>query len=137
MNGLTISPLQWKSIYKHLEACLPEEGCGLLGGRHGRVMAVCPVTNALHSPVRFRMVPEEQLKAFLWFEQHEMELVGIFHSHPNGPRHPSGTDLAQFAYPDVVSLICWPAEGSWEAKGFWMDGKSYHEVPVVIGAEGT
>ena len=100
-------------------------------------MTVFPVTNALHSPIRFRMAPEEQLKAFLWFEQHEMEMVGIFHSHPNGPSHPSKTDLAEFAYPGVVNVICWPIEGDWQAKGFWMDGKAYHEVPVDLPEDET
>ncbi len=132
MHGLTLSHAQWEELYQNLEDCLPEEGCGLLGGKDDLVQAVLSVTNELHSLVRFRMVPQEQLNGFLWFERHEMEVVGIFHSHPNGPRHPSGTDLSEFAYPGVVNMICWPVVGIWEAKGFWMDGKDYYEVPVNI-----
>ena len=119
----------------HLLACLPEEACGLLGGRLGlpasghpaRCQAVLPVPNALHSPVRFRMDPAEQLKAFYWFEEHGLDLVAIFHSHPGGPGHPSATDLAEFAYPGTFYLI-WspgPPETGWQLNAFHLSAGAY------------
>lgn len=134
MHGLTMTQSQWEILCKHLGACLPEEGCGLLGGEGETVLAVLPVENALHSPVRFRMNPEEQLRAFTRIEQEGMDLVGIFHSHPKGPRHPSGLDVAEFAYPGVVNVICFRNGAGWEAKGFWMGGGKYDEVPVRVTA---
>ncbi len=134
MESLTLSPSQWETLSRHLQDCLPEEGCGLLGGLEGRVQAVLPVTNELHSAVRFRMLPQEQLENFIRLEEQGLELIGIFHSHPNGPPHPSGSDLAEFTYPGVIYVICWRENGSWELKGFWTDGKTYREVPVNISA---
>jgi proteasome lid subunit RPN8/RPN11 len=115
----------------HLLTCLPEEGCGLVGGQFGpdgaRAQAILPVTNELHSPVRFYMAPLEQLKALSWLDENELELVAIFHSHPAGPPGPSPTDLAEFAYPGVLYLIFSPAGGSgpavpasWQASAYWI-----------------
>lgn len=45
------------------------------------------------------------LAAFLAMEAHSEELIAIYHSHPQGPPHPSPTDIAQAYYPDAVQLI--------------------------------
>lgn len=125
----------------HLKSCLPEEACGLLGGlpagpepgQPARCLAVLPIPNADRSPVRFRMDPAEQLRAFYWLEEHGLELVGIFHSHPTGPSHPSATDLAEFAYPGVLYLIWSPgAHGpDWQLHAFRIDGGAYALVELV------
>jgi hypothetical protein len=49
----------------HVTAAAPLEACGLVAGQPGRGVAVFPITNELHSPVRYRMDPHEQLAAFL------------------------------------------------------------------------
>ena len=60
---------QWVFMRDHIVAQLPEEACGLIGGVGDEARLVLPVTNELHSPVRFRMSPQEQLEAFLRFEE--------------------------------------------------------------------
>jgi len=45
------------------------------------------------------------LSAFLAMEAQGEELVAIYHSHPQGPPHPSPTDIAQAYYPDTVQVI--------------------------------
>ena len=87
-------------------ACI---ACGLLAGTAldgvGQVKIAIPVSNALHSPVRFRMAAEEQLAAFLHIEELGFELLAIYHSHPHGPASPSSTDLAEAFYPEALTLI--------------------------------
>ncbi len=126
----------WQEMLAHVIACLPEEACGLIGSSPGENTAavVLPIENELHSQVRFRMAPTEQLKAFYWLEDRNLDLVAIFHSHPHGPRHPSATDLAEFAYPGVLMLILSPLEpaaasaaplaasANWTVHAFSMDG---------------
>ena len=131
---LILTPEARQIMLAHCLACLPEEACGLLGGLFTeagvQVQAVLPITNALHSPVRFRMDPEEQLKAFYYLDEHNLELVTIFHSHPAGPEHPSPTDLAEFAYPGVFTLILFPAQADlpaddpsgWQMRAFEIAG---------------
>lgn len=130
-----------QEMLAHVLACLPEESCGMIGGRleddGAHVMAVLPVENELHSPVRFRMAPEAQLQGFLWLEEQGLELVAVFHSHPNGPNRPSPTDLAEFAYPGVVTLIWSPAQvaaddGAWEVRGFAIDDGKAASISISL-----
>lgn len=114
----------------HLAGCLPAEGCGLLGGAQEKVRLVRPVSNELNSPTAFRMAPQEQLQAFLELEEAGLDLLAIFHSHPDGPQVPSATDLAQFAYPDVLSVICVPEGGDWIVRGFEIHADQVTEVTL-------
>ncbi len=84
----------------------PREACGLLGGRGEQVFEVRALRNVDASPsTRYSIDPEEQWRTFCDFEQRGWELVGIYHSHPAGPSHPSATDIAESYYPDAVYLI--------------------------------
>ena len=123
---------QWVLMRDHIMAQLPEEACGLIGGQGDEARLVLPVTNELHSPVRFRMSPQEQLDAFLRFEQAGLELIGIFHSHPRGPATPSPTDIAEWMYADVKSLIWAPRFGLWSARAFIMGTSVFQEQPLIV-----
>ena len=89
----------------HAGGLWPEEACGLLAGRDGRAVRLYPVENSLHSPVAYEMEPVQQIKAMLAMEAEGLELIAIYHSHPDGPARPSATDIAAAYYPDAVQLI--------------------------------
>jgi proteasome lid subunit RPN8/RPN11 len=116
----------------HVARLAPEEACGLLSGKEGRVEAAIPVTNELHSPVRFRMDPREQLHAFHRIEHDGTDLLAIYHSHPQGPGRPSPTDLDEFYYPGVLSAIWWRQDGEWSMRVFDLDSDPFVEVPVEV-----
>lgn len=157
---LEIPEAFWQALLAHVTSCLPEEACGLVAvereeeyveslAQPVRAAAVLPIENELHSPVRFRMDPAEQLKAFYWLEEHSLELGAIFHSHPKGPDHPSATDLAEFAYPGVLMLILSPLDlpvspqgadlpfrVDWQIRAYQIESRlssslSASEVPLV------
>ena len=93
-------------ILNHLQACYPEEGCGLIAGDElGRVTAVYPIENNLHSPTAYKMNPQQQIQAMLELEAIGWQLLAIYHSHPHGPETPSPTDIQQATYPEAFSLI--------------------------------
>lgn len=129
---MRIPPELRNVVVKHLAACLPEEGCGLLAGRGGLCSLVVPVENELHSPTAFRMNPQEQLQAFLRIEDKGLELLAIFHSHPRGPQAPSPTDLAEFAYPEALSIIAVPVDGAWTLRGFRLNGHGFTEIELIF-----
>ena len=123
---------------KHLEqmsaqasACLPEEACGLVGGLRDEGRLVIEVPNELHSPVRFRMEANQQLRAFISLEKAGLDLIAIYHSHPTGPATPSVTDLQEFYYPGVLALILSPESGGWRIRAFEMEPDTYREVSLV------
>jgi proteasome lid subunit RPN8/RPN11 len=100
----------------------PEEACGLLSGQIEagiyRVATVIPATNELHSPVRYRIDPHEQIAAFNLMDAQGLELVGIYHSHPAGPPGPSATDIAEAFYPEAVYLIWSAQKGDWLCRAY-------------------
>jgi proteasome lid subunit RPN8/RPN11 len=134
---LILSTLHYQHMLDHLLSCLPAEGCGMLGGRPGEriCQAVLPVPNQLRSPVRFRMDPSAQLKAFYELEALGLELLAVFHSHPTGPDHPSPTDLGEFAYPGVLYLIWSPAPfdpQGWQCRAFHIGKGIYTALPIEV-----
>ncbi len=105
MNKLQLAPAHYDEMLAHLQACYPEEGCGLVGGCGGRSRQIYPIENRLHSPVAYEMDPLAQITAMLALESEGWELVAIYHSHPNGPLYPSASDVAQAYYPDAMQII--------------------------------
>jgi proteasome lid subunit RPN8/RPN11 len=136
VEQLVLQEQHWNQVCAHLQSCLPEEGSGLLAGHIAADAACCDlvvaVHNILHSPVKFRMSPQEQYRAFCRFEEDGLELLAIYHSHPTGPARPSPTDLAEFAYPGVYSLICAPLDGIWTGRAFRIEAERASEVMLTI-----
>ena len=122
----------WQQMLQHVRSCFPEEACGLIGGKQNRAKQIIPIENELHSPVRFRMKPEQQLNGFLTLEQAGLDLIGIYHSHPTGPDYPSDTDRLEFAYPGTIYLIVSLNNMDWKVRGFQLDDKKVIEIPVMI-----
>jgi len=127
-----LSGAQWVEIAAHLEACLPEEGCGLLAGRADRVDLVVPIENVEHSPVHYTMEPRALVGALGRFEVLGLDLMGAFHSHPGGPFGVSQSDVREWRYPEAALVVCAPGEEGWEAKAFLVDEGGVTELPLQI-----
>ena len=131
MNSLTLTTEQLQKMTAHVQSQAPLEACGLLAGRDSKVESVFEVTNQAQSEVRYVMDPIEQLHAFECIESNGQELIGIFHSHPTGPEIVSPSDIAQATYA-VVYVILAPVNGSWRARGFWIENGGYNEVTLQV-----
>ncbi len=124
----------WQTMRRHVAAQAPLEACGLLAGKQDSVETVLRVRNAEQSPMRFRMDPQEQYRAFEWIESNGLDLVGIFHSHPSGPETASTTDIAEAAY-EVVHVIWSRTNRTWNARAFWIEMGQATEVTLQILTE--
>ena len=131
ISRLALSKKQWEEMHTHVARQLPFEACGLLAGKNDQVAKVLIVRNQTQSPVRYVMDPYEQLKAFTWIESHDLDLLGIFHSHPTGPETASATDIAEATY-EVVYLIWSLSGGIWKARGFNIEAGQALDVSLVI-----
>jgi proteasome lid subunit RPN8/RPN11 len=90
----------------HAREDLPNECCGMLGGRDGEASVVIPVANAAASPLRYEMDPQGQFDALKAIEDDGMELLAIYHSHTKSAAYPSQTDVNQaVAWPDQIYVI--------------------------------
>jgi proteasome lid subunit RPN8/RPN11 len=110
----------------------PEEACGLLAGLGSQVIMVLPITNELHSPIRYRMSAREQLDAFEQIDLAGLELLGIYHSHPNGPNGPSATDIAEAFYPEALYLIWSAQDRTWGCRAFRIQEGQVREVSLSV-----
>lgn len=79
----------------------PLEGCGFLIGARKRtchqVVRVEPVRNAHPSAPEsaYQIAPEDYLAADRAARGSGLEILGIYHSHPEGDSRPSGRDLVE------------------------------------------
>lgn len=121
-----------KQIQSHLQQQLPEEACGLLAGREDTFESWTPIDNILKSPTRYRMDAEQQLRAFLQFEENGLDLLGIVHSHPSGGDLPSQIDLQEAYYPEAIYFIFYPFKEFWHYKAYRINQNQYSPVTIHV-----
>lgn len=91
----------------------PFEGCGILLGRveneKNIVTSIFPVPNRWEveeeKRVRFMISDQDMLRAELTAAEQDVDIIGIFHSHPDHPPIASPRDLAWAAWSGYSYLI--------------------------------
>ncbi len=141
MGAIELARDVYDALLAHAREGAPEEVCGVLGGT--REAGACLVDRAERVPNtaatpewRYELDPAEQLTAMRAIEDAGGEVVGFYHSHPEGPRRPSATDEAQATWPGASYVIVSldgegetdPAVGSWR----WT-GEDFEEETVRVG----
>jgi [CysO sulfur-carrier protein]-S-L-cysteine hydrolase len=132
MKSLNLPFSIHSKIISNMEKHLPEEACGLITGKGNIVRHHFPITNSLHSRFRFQMDGNEMLRVFEWMENHDQILLGIYHSHPNGPENPSSTDLEEDYYPGVIKLVGSKMKTQWVLRAYHQNLSGYIQIPLVI-----
>jgi proteasome lid subunit RPN8/RPN11 len=90
----------------HAREDLPNECCGMVGGKDGVATEVIRVVNAAATPLRYEMDPQGQFNALKTIEDGGDELLAIYHSHTKSAAYPSQTDVNQaVAWPDQIYVI--------------------------------
>lgn len=85
------------------------ECCGMLAGREGVITRAFPATNAGKNPAtEYEVAPKELFRLTREIRAAGLQLLGIYHSHPNGKNEPSPRDIEQAYYPDVAYFIISP-----------------------------
>jgi [CysO sulfur-carrier protein]-S-L-cysteine hydrolase len=116
---------------------LPNECCGLLAGRDGRVTHRYPLANALANPVRYESEPRAMFAAFKDMRARGTELLAIYHSHPTSDPVPSRTDLERNFYGSaVVHLIVAFKKGAPTVQAWHLDEATYHPAAWGVIPEG-
>lgn len=93
-------------ILAHAREDLPNECCGMIGGREGEATRVVRVENAAASPLRYEMDPQGQYDALKAIEEAGEDLVAIYHSHTRSAAYPSQTDVNEAVmWPEQIYVI--------------------------------
>lgn len=124
-------------INKHIEAAYPGEGAGFLLGTDGDVNDVLPLDNAREEEARhnrFLLTPEDYLKAEMKAMELGVDLIGVFHSHPDCPNVPSEFDR-EWAQPYFSYIISRVDKGKTISHRSWRlveDRSKYDEEEIEI-----
>lgn len=110
------------------KSALPNESCAFLLGKNDKVTEILPMRNSDESQISFSIEPQEVLRAYDLAESKELQVVGIFHSHPARPA-PSSTDRKFMEINPVVWLIYSTTEQKFKAYIYDID---VSEVAVKI-----
>jgi proteasome lid subunit RPN8/RPN11 len=122
-----------QAMLHHALQDLPNECCGVLLGRGGKIERLVTMRSTEPSPDAYFMDPEQQAALFTVMEQQGEALLGIYHSHPRGPATPSGADLQLAFHPGVVYIIiCLADRNNPEIRGFMLEEQRFTEVPVAF-----
>lgn len=85
------------------------ECCGLLAGRDDAITQILPAANAsLDRETSYEIAPVELFRLMREIRAGGFELLGIYHSHPNGKNEPSPRDIERAYYPETAYFILSP-----------------------------
>ena len=83
----------------------PNECCGVLAGRGGRVEKLFRTVNAEKSPYRYNVDPHDLLRIYRECDANGWDFLAIYHSHTHTEAYPSPTDVRLAAWPESVYII--------------------------------
>jgi proteasome lid subunit RPN8/RPN11 len=130
-----------EKIHNHGESSYPEEGAGLLLGRvsgdEKAVTDILTVENAREDAARhnrYLLTPQDYLRGEQEAAQRGLDVLGVFHSHPDHPDQPSEFDR-EWAMPWFSYLITRVDGGKAITSRSWRlaeDRSSFLEEPIQI-----
>ncbi len=133
MPGLEIPTCIFEQILEQAKAQAPIEACGILAGNNSKVKKLYKMTNVDKSRTHFMMDPGEQFKVMKDLRSAGLEMLAIYHSHPETSARPSDEDIRLALTPDVIYVILSLRDrGNPTVKGFLIEDGSVSEVPVTI-----
>lgn len=92
MQKIILKQSDKKILAQYSENQKPNEACAILFGKGDEVLDIFLTDNIEESPVNFTISNEQLIEAYKIAEDQNVEIVGIFHSHPNSDAFPSNTD---------------------------------------------
>ena len=118
------------------ESGYPHEICGLMFGKLGENRIVtevfeCGNLNKLKPETRYDMDPKDYMKGEALARQKGLDVIGIFHSHPDHPDKASETDR-QSAWPGFSYVIMSIQKGKFASMKSWVlnDASQFDEEPI-------
>jgi proteasome lid subunit RPN8/RPN11 len=113
-------------IREHGADAYPEEGCGFLLGTvtedgDNRVTAIRRAANRQSEwrTRRYQLTADDYREADAAAQEQGLDVVGIYHSHPDHPARPSETDLEEATFPGYTYAIVSVQDGTPDELTAW------------------
>jgi proteasome lid subunit RPN8/RPN11 len=123
--SITISSTLLQEIHSYGESAYPEEGAGLLlgttSGQDKVVTDILPLENAREASARhnrYMLTAEDYLRGENEAARRGLDVLGVFHSHPDHPNQPSEFDR-EWAMPWFSYVITSVHAGQARASRSW------------------
>ena len=105
MQKIILEQSYKKILSQYSENQKPNESCAILFGKNNKVLDVFLTENIDESPVNFTISNKQLIEGYKIAEDKKMDVIGIFHSHPNSDAFPSNTDKKFMQSNPVVWII--------------------------------
>lgn len=134
---LSISKDLLQVIHINGEQAYPEEGAGFLLGNDKTVTEIFALPNAREDTARhnrYLITPEDYMKAEMKADALGLNLIGVFHSHPDHPNRPSEFDR-DWAQPFFSYIITSVEQGKAIASRSWLlkeDRSMFEEEEISV-----
>jgi proteasome lid subunit RPN8/RPN11 len=129
---LSLSGAHLDDIIRHARGSFPNEACGILAGRDGKVFKLYRMTNAEKAEDRYSFSAGEQFEVQKRIRSDGFEMVGIYHSHPHTRAYPSLLDIKLSAHAGCSYLIISLADKMPEIRSFKIASGSVSEEVVDV-----
>ncbi len=122
---IRIENAAWRAMVAHAQSVYPDECCGVMLGavEDGRktVREAVPMENAYQGPrrARYELRPEDLMRADKEARGRNMDLVGIYHSHPDCGAYFSETDLKN-SCPWYSFVVLSVRDGKFDHANSWL-----------------
>ena len=135
-GGVWLPAAVRRAIGAHAREALPDECCGLLVGQGRRIDFAVRMRNVAASPTRYRLEDRGHIELRRWLRAFAppLTIVGVYHSHPDGPTEPSATDRAEAHYAGWIHLIAGLAGGRVRLRAFRIVNGRSHRLRLASGA---
>lgn len=80
----------------------------MLAGRGRTITHIFPAANALASATAYEIAPKELFRVMKEIRAANLQMLGIYHSHPHGENRPSRSDIERAFYPETPYVILSP-----------------------------
>ena len=127
LQKIIISISDKKLLTEHAENEKPNESCAILFGKGDTVSEIFLTKNIEESPVNFTISNEQLIEGYKIAEEKKIDVIGIFHSHPNSEAYPSNTDKKFMESNPVIWVIYSGIDESFRA--FYLDSEII-EIPI-------
>jgi len=105
LQKIKLSQSDKKVLSEYSENQKPNESCAILFGKNDQVLDLFLTENIEKSPVNFTISNQQLIEGYRIAEEKKMDVVGIFHSHPDSDAYPSSTDKKFMRSNPVVWII--------------------------------
>ena len=137
-----ITPAAYQQITVHAEAGYPNEICGILLGSDSEgghtISGALAIENSFavdEQYHRFLITPQDMFRAERLARQQQLDVVGVYHSHPDDEARPSAYDRDHAAWTEWSYIIISVEAGRATAARAWKlrdERDTFDEVALTV-----